>query len=238
MEMTAIHTLAYEGAVLSRLKHPNIVHYIDHGEGTFVDIDQKHVYAIISEFAYKDTLYDYMRSSVDINIPARLRLFKQLVQFALELYNTNVLHGDWKNQHILLSPDRSTFIVSSWSLARAGRDTSPLILQGLRFLSYDRAPEIARNRMILNEATEVFALGTLLFQLSTNCNPWRCASSTDPFYAYIMRSRYNTYWRMVEHCTGPLQQELKSLLTLMLCSNPCERLTLAEVVTHPFLSKN
>jgi hypothetical protein len=63
------------------------------------------------------------------------------------------------------------------------------------------------------------------------------ASLQDPFYKYIVLNREDLYWRSVHAATSHLSAPLKQLLYFMFQYTPFTRLTMAELISHPWVNE-
>ena len=100
------------------------------------------------------------------------------------------------------------------------------------------APEINAQTPFDPKKADVFALGVVLFQLVAGDFPFQRAVETDPVYGPVKNNDFITFWESVEKKVGrdslELEESLKSLLEGMLAFYPENRLSMREVMNHPW----
>ena len=69
--------------------------------------------------------------------------------------------------------------------------------------------------------------------MMTGSLPFTLAVPEDKFYKFLCKNRADLFWRY--HSKSHLSNEFKDLLTSMLQPIPPHRLTLADVVGHPWM---
>ena len=87
----------------------------------------------------------------------------------------------------------------------------------------------------------MFALGVLLFILHTGREPFEQASQTDPLYNLIMNNKFDVFWGVHESATpneqSPLSPEFRDLMQNMLAFQPYQRLSMVDLMAHPFFQQ-
>lgn len=92
------------------------------------------------------------------------------------------------------------------------------------------------------EQTDLFAVGVILFSMLMGRPPfWKADPITDRQYKQIHEQRYREFWALWEdqyaHARGiRISQDLKMLFNSLVSSIPCFRLTINEVLCHPWIS--
>lgn len=97
-EDDAIKLLEREASVLKRLKHPNIVQFVEHGYDQELNI----VYLVL-QFIDGIKLKDYMDAG--ISIQTKLQLFLQILQAVNYAHSEKVIHRDIKPSNIVVLAD-------------------------------------------------------------------------------------------------------------------------------------
>ena len=159
-----------EAEAVARLNHPHVVHIYDFGE-----IDGRPYFTM--EFAGGGTLGDKLAG---IPRPGReaaalVSTLADAVEFA---HRRGIVHRDLKPSNILLNEEGAAK-VSDFGLARDVSDAANVTLTGVRVgtPSY-MAPEQALGKAsAIGPATDVYALGAILYELLTGRPPFRGENS-------------------------------------------------------------
>lgn len=165
-----------EGDILARLTHPNIAHLLDAG---VTPGGQPYLVIELVEGERIDRYCDLNR--LDVN--ARLALFDKVLSAVAHAHTHLVIHRDIKPGNILVTAD-GTVKLLDFGIAKllegeatAGEATE-LTRDGGRVLTPEyAAPEQLRGEAITT-ATDVYALGVLLYQLLSGRHPTAPASGT------------------------------------------------------------
>jgi len=159
-----------EGEVLARLAHPHITRLFDAG----VDASgQPYLVLEIVEGERIDLHCDGRR----LTIEARLRLFLDVLAAVEHAHAQLVVHRDIKPDNIFVTNDGDVKLLD-FGIAKLLEDdadpiagTTQLTREGGRLLT----PEYAAPEQLLGQpittATDVYALGVLLYTLLTGCHP-------------------------------------------------------------------
>ena len=161
-----------EAAAAARLEHPNIVPVYEVGD---CDGQPYFVMKYIEGTTLARRLADGPMTASDT--AALLLTVSQAVQFAHE---RGVLHRDLKPSNILID-NQGRPHVSDFGLAKQVTATSDLTRSGavLGTPSYMAPEQAAGNRGQLGPASDVYSLGTILYQMLTGRPPFQAASPVD-----------------------------------------------------------
>lgn len=87
------------------------------------------------------------------------------------------------------------------------------------------------------EQVDLFAASVVFFIMLTGHPPFNEAQPSDSYYAALMNGQHNTFWEShsVHKPKNFWSKELKDLFNHMFSYNPLNRLTLAELKSHPVL---
>ena len=80
----------------------------------------------------------------------------------------------------------------------------------------------------------MFSLGVILFVLKAGFSPFKMAHSTDEHYRRIWELDYDTFWERNRFATP----ELADLISRMISALPELRISLADIVCHPWLTRD
>ena len=162
--------LARERDILARLEHPNIARLYDAG---IADDGQPW---LAMEYVQGERL-DAHVSRGNLDLPARLRLFLQVVRAVAHAHAQLVVHRDLKPSNILVSNAGEVklldFGIAKLLEGTDGGFETELTRQGGRALTPEfAAPEQLLGRPVTT-AVDVYALGVVLFELLTGQRPYR-----------------------------------------------------------------
>ena len=167
-----------EGSVLARLTHPGIARLLDAGVG---GTGQPY---LVLEHVDGMPIDRYVRER-GLGTADCLALFQQVLAAVSHAHANLVVHRDLKPSNILVTADGTVKLLDFGIAKLLDDDTgdgSPLTQEGGRaFTPQYAAPEQVRGEP-LTTATDVYALGVLLYQLISNTHPTGGAAATPAAY--------------------------------------------------------
>lgn len=100
------------------------------------------------------------------------------------------------------------------------------------------APEIHMRKPYNGASVDLFACAIILFIMTTQHPPFTKAEPTDAFYRLICANRADLFWKAhsKNKPDGFFTQDFISLITSMLQFDPAHRLSMAEVIAHPWFN--
>ncbi|NRA64939.1 MAG: serine/threonine protein kinase [Pseudobacteriovorax sp.] len=153
-----------ERSILAKLEHPNIARLLDSGE----DSDSKTPYFIM-EYIDGDSIDLYCRKH-NLSIKQRLMLFQQVCSAISYAHKNLIIHRDIKPNNILVTTSGDVKILD-FGIAKLVEADPNLDLKTTRnqapFTPRYASPEQVSNET-LTTATDVYSLGTLLYELLTD----------------------------------------------------------------------
>ncbi len=213
-----------EGDILARLTHPNIAHLLDAGVTAG---GQPYLVIELVEGERIDRHCDNQHLSVE----AKLALFDKVLAAVAHAHTHLVIHRDIKPGNILVTPD-GTVKLLDFGIAKLLEDettageATELTRDGGRVLTPEyAAPEQLRGEAITT-ATDVYALGVLLYQLLSGRHPTSPESGTS---AEVVRATLETDAQVMSRAaTTPdlrklLQGDLDNITAQALRKLPSER---------------
>lgn len=155
-----------ERQILADLSHPNIAALFDGGTSS-----GGRPYFVM-EYVEGIPADAYCREN-QLELEQRLRLFRKICRAVSFAHENNVLHRDLKPANILVNahgePKLLDFGIAGWTAPDGKREQTDF---GTRGLTLDYAsPEQVEGKP-LTPASDVYALGVILFQLLTDCKPF------------------------------------------------------------------
>ena len=146
-------------------------------------------------------------------------------------------HRDLKPENILLDSEFNTKIADfGFAAPVEGRDGTGFLHTVLGTQSY-MAPEISAGEPYMGHVVDLFALGCILFIMYAGGPAFNQAIPKDPHYKLLCRFRPDLFWKSHEQGrpVGFFTDEFKDLMTNMLAHRPADRLSMADIIGHPWM---
>ncbi|MGB8341912.1 MAG: protein kinase [Chthoniobacterales bacterium] len=159
-----------EREVLASLDHPNIAGLFDAGateEGTPY---------FVMEYVHGTPVTSYVRQK-NLSIPERLALFLKICAAVEAAHRRRVVHRDLKRNNILVTEEGEPKLLD-FGIAKLLED-NPLIVTSeghQRLTPISASPEQARGEEV-TPASDIYALGTLLYEMLTGQTPHRFSNA-------------------------------------------------------------
>lgn len=207
-----------EVTIHSRLKHPAILELY-----TFFE-DAHYVYLVL-ELAHNGELAKHFKLGTrGLSEKAAADIFRQVLGGVLYLHAHNIIHRDLSLNNLLLTKDLKVKI-ADFGLATQlnGPDEKHVTMCGTpNYIS----PEVA-SREVHGLPADVWGLGCMLYTLLVG---------SPPFHTQHVKTTLNKVINADYKIPSELSLQAQDLLQKLLCKNPTERITLKEVIEHPFIS--
>ncbi len=174
-----------ERQILARLDHPGIARVLDGG----LDDDGRPWLAM--EFVDGDPITDYADRN-ELSVHARTLLFQQVCEAVGYAHRQLVVHRDLKPSNVLVTPEGRVKLLD-FGIAKvlAGDDDEPLtVLTGPGQLVL--TPEYAAPEQVaggqITTATDVYALGVILYELLAGRRPYAFDARTPTVIDHVVRT--------------------------------------------------
>ncbi len=159
-----------ERRILAGLEHPGIARLIDGGLAP----DGRPYMAM--EFVEGRDLIAYAKDNA-LNLDKRLQLFQQICEAVDFAHRNLIVHRDLKPANILVDTNGRARLLD-FGIAKLADDGGSVMTQALLTPEY-AAPEQLEGGAI-TMATDVFALGVVLYELLVGARPWSLSGSALP----------------------------------------------------------
>jgi eukaryotic-like serine/threonine-protein kinase len=174
LDQERVRRFRAERQILASLEHPNIARLVDGGT-----TDDGWPY-LVMEYVEGVPIDTYVQEGA-LTVPDRLRLFMVVCEAVGHAHRHLIVHRDIKPSNILVTPDGTPKLLD-FGIAKLldadDPDLSSRTMTGMRLLTPDYAsPEQVRGDAVTT-ATDVYALGVLLFELLTSRRPHTFRSLT------------------------------------------------------------
>ncbi|HEX3915474.1 MAG TPA: serine/threonine-protein kinase [Steroidobacteraceae bacterium] len=216
-----------EGSVLARLNHPNIARLLDAGV-----LEGSQPYLIL-EYVEGEAIDAYCNRN-ELTVKERVDLFLSVLQAVAHAHSNLIVHRDLKPGNVFVARD-GTVKLLDFGIAKLldGDPASPSLtrVNGLAMTPQYAAPEQLLGQAITT-ATDVYALGLLLYLLLTGVDPIsaKSKSSADLVHAVLTMEppRASTVASLPVIRNRSLSGDLDNVLHKAIKKNPAERYVSAD----------
>ncbi|XP_077539057.1 aurora kinase A-B-like [Haemaphysalis longicornis] len=211
------HQLRREVEIQSHLRHPNILCMYNWFH------DETRVYLIL-EYAPQGELYKKLKKVSRFTDKQAATYIYQLCNALKVCHENKVIHRDIKPENLLLGYNGEIKIADfGWSVhARSSRRQT--MCGTLDYLP----PEMIESK-VYDEKVDLWAVGILTYEFLVG-NP--------PFESSTTRETYNRICQAVVHFPPHVGAEAKDLILKLLKKQPDERISLDQVLSHPWVENN
>jgi len=224
------------------MDHKHVVKYFEFNESAVMTKksgEQVPVAYLTQELVPGGELFDYVANSGPFAESIVRYYAKQLIQSIHYIHTKGFAHRDLKCENILLDKLYDIKIVDFGFACpvegRSGNGMNRSYVGSLGFM----APEIHAKQPYQGQVIDLFALGVILFILYAGHPPFESARLDDPHYKLIATNRCQQFWATHQNRKpdGFFNENFKDLITAMLSFHPHSRLSIPDIVAHPWLQQ-
>jgi len=209
-----IQNLRSEIQIHKQLDHPNIIKFHN-----FIQ-ESTNVYLIL-DYAPNGTLYTYLHRKKHLTPNEVFHCFYQTCLAIQYLHQKDIVHRDIKPENLLLDKDLNIKLCDFGWAARSIREKRTTFCGTYEYM----APEIVRKKAY-DYRVDIWSLGVLLYELVHREAPYKGRSLPE-----IINSFANTTLTF----DASIQPEVKDLIGQILKIDPTERISLTEILSHPWI---
>ncbi|XP_071801112.1 uncharacterized protein [Asterias amurensis] len=211
--------LRREAVVLQRLSHPNIIRLYE-------VLETSNNYYLVMEFAEGGPFMKYLCERKKLSERETRKFMRQLVSAVEFMHQADVVHRDIKVENFLLDEDMNLKVIDFGLSNIMGSDG--LLKTQCGSPAY-AAPEIFCNASY-GPAVDVWSIGVNMFAMLTGELPF----TVDP-----PTNMTKLHAKIMQGCTIPqhLTRECKDLLGKLLTADEKERISLCDVMRHPWINR-
>ncbi|XVE58509.1 hypothetical protein DITRI_Ditri04bG0175200 [Diplodiscus trichospermus] len=210
--------LMQEIALLSCLRHPNIVQYY----GSEKVDDRLYIYL---EYVSGGSIYKLLQEYGQLGELAIRSYTQQILSGLAYLHSKSTVHRDIKGANILVDPNGRVKLADFGMAKHIAGQSCPLSLKGS---PYWLAPEVIRNSSGCNLAVDIWSLGCTVLEMATTKPPW---SQYEGVAAMFKIGNSKELPPIPDY----LSDEGKDFVRQCLQRNPQHRPTAAQLLDHPFV---
>lgn len=219
-----------EASILAKLQHPNIVTLFDYGKIENSPTSDE-MYFIAMEFLNGETLADRLRDLGSLTQTEVILLFRQIARGLREAHARGVIHRDLKPSNIIIVPaeaDNEIVKIVDFGIGKVSQAGNDLTRDGIlvgtpKYMAPEQFDGAA------SPASDVYALGTIIYQLLVGDVPFSANTMTEFMMAKLAQPIPPL------KALNPIADSselLEQLVYAMLERNPADRPTLEQIFEH------
>ncbi|KIJ59399.1 hypothetical protein HYDPIDRAFT_100793 [Hydnomerulius pinastri MD-312] len=206
--------------MMKLMNHPNILRIYDVFEG------ENELYLVL-EYVEGGELFDFLVNRGRLPPLEALAFFKQIVYGLNYAHTFSIIHRDLKPENILIHSLNPPLVkLADWGMAAFAPPA--LQLETSCGSPHYASPEIVNGMKYKGTATDIWSCGVILYALLTGRLPFD-DKNVRTLLAKVKTGRYDV--------PAYIDPVAKDLLTRMLVVDVNRRITIPEILSHPWLSK-
>ena len=205
--------------MLYTIEHPNVYKLFD-----FIRTEDK--YYMVFEYLDNGRLLDFVNNNGRLLERTARQFFTQLISAMIYLNARGIAHRDIKAENVLLDRNFNLRLID-FGLSNYFNKDFPIMRTICGCVAY-APPEMLKEQPYFPSA-DVWSAGVLLYAVCAGYLPF-----SDPNIPRLIEKVIN------EDPVYPnfFSDELRDLLTKMLCKDPLKRISLSEITQHPWFNKD
>ncbi len=208
--------LQREALAVAKLRHDNILEIFDYSGG---DVHESY---IVTEFIHGPTMRQWIDDHLDPRPTVAAMIVHRLCLALCEAHRSGIVHRDIKPENVMVRERDGVLKLMDFGIAQIIDDQKLTLTGQLIGSPAYMAPELISGRP-LDQRTDLFSLGILLYQLATGTLPF---SGRNP-HEVLNRIADGDYPSPATIC--PLvDRDLESIIAVSLATSPDERYQSAE----------
>lgn len=225
--------------VLQGLSHENMVNMKEFCKDATWEKESgnKNVAFIVLEIVQGGELFDFIAEGGPLNEGICRFYMRQMLSSLHYLHTHGVTHRDLKPENVLVDQNFNLKIADfGFAAPLAGRHGGGFLKTELGTESY-MAPEIHARQNYDGKQIDLFAVGIILFIMYSGVPAFNVAKSSDKWYKYIASNRDDLFWKQIArvHKNTTFSEDFKNLITCMWQPVASQRLTIADIMSHPWM---
>ncbi|CDR97367.1 protein kinase domain containing protein, putative [Babesia bigemina] len=210
-----LNKLAREIRAMSGLRHPHVIHVHEL-------IDTPTTVFIVMEYVEGGELFDYISQNSRLNEPEAVRIMRQILSAVHFCHSKMICHRDIKPENVLLDGNMDVKL-GDFGLSNSMR-YGTCLKTPCGSPNY-ASPEVICGKSYSGPEVDVWSCGIIFYVLLCGCLPF----DDDEMSILFMKIKLGKY-----HEPPHLSESAKSLLRRMIDVNPVSRITMKEILMHPW----
>jgi serine/threonine-protein kinase HSL1, negative regulator of Swe1 kinase len=208
-----------EIVIMKLIDHPNIMRLYDVWETS------TELYLIL-EYVDGGELFDYLCKRGRLSTSEALGYFQQIIAAIDYCHRFNIAHRDLKPENLLLDQDRNIKVADFGMAAWQMNNTSGLLRTACGSPHY-AAPEVIEGRAYNGSSSDIWSCGVILFALLAGRLPF----DDEDLHTLLEKVKVGSY-----DMPQTIDKRAQDLITRMLEKDVRKRITVEQILVHPFFS--
>ena len=208
-----------EIVIMKLIEHPNIMRLYDVWETS------TELYLIL-EYVEGGELFDYICESGRLSTSEALDYFQQIIAAVDYCHHFNIAHRDLKPENLLLDGNKN-IKVADFGMAAWQKSNSSGLLRTACGSPHYAAPEVIAGTPYNGSASDIWSCGIILFALLAGRLPF-----DDDDLATLLEKVKIAKFEVPSH----IDRQAKHLISRMLEKDVEKRITMPEILAHPFFT--
>lgn len=237
-----IHSLMEnEISAIKKISHKNVIKVITFSyNGTYIQKNTNLIYNcmyILLELCPFGDLFTTISKWGPMSDTFNRYFFKQILEGLQEIHQSGLAHRDIKPENILLNTNFEP-VIADFGFAETledlpNRKNARTLVGTTNYMG----PEKFMFIKCSEDISDVFSLGVVLFVIAFGHPPFTCAQPSNSMYKLLINES-EIYWSIIRKNNPCLHisEEFKDLIKRILCKNPQQRLTISEIINHPWIN--
>lgn len=204
--------------MMKLMDHPNIMRLYDVWES------DKDLYLIL-EYVEGGELFDYLVNRGKLPVAEALNYFKQIIAGLHYCHSFSIIHRDLKPENILLTgPNLQNIKIADWGMATLQLPSNQL--ETSCGSPHYASPEIVNGQKYEGAPSDIWSCGVILFALLAGRLPF----DDKNVRALLDKVRVGKF-----AFSSSIEPRARDLISRMLVVDSSKRITMAEILQHPFM---
>ncbi|KAL5250278.1 hypothetical protein ACHWQZ_G016125 [Mnemiopsis leidyi] len=216
-----LHRVQLEIDALKSLSHRHICQLYE-------IIETPVLFCLIMEYAPGGELFDYIIARDRLKEHEAVKFFRQIAVAVAYCHSKGFIHRDLKPENLLLDEQQNLKLID-FGLASKPMDVKHQLLHTCCGSPAYAAPEVISGQPYIGTEADLWSMGVLLYALLCGFLPFD-DDNTATLYRLIQEGKYKVPDR--------LSKESARLIQGLLQVDPKRRLTVTDLLTHPWLCSN
>jgi len=220
---------------MSKVQHPHVIrlkHVEWQAKYTKKNGTTQDVMLVVLELATGGELFEFLQHTGSFEEAVARTYFHQLISGVSFCHSQGVAHRDLKPENLLM--DESFVLkLADFGFAKVMEASKTMYTQ-CGTPGY-MAPEMFEHHGYDAMKADVWACGVILFIMFAGFPPFQAPKVSDWWFHKLKNNRHDLFWRAHSR-TVYFSEPFKDLITKILCTDPNQRISLADITKHDWFN--